>query len=96
MRCVFSKTVINGEKVEGKWVDIDKQFEIKKDFTTFDDEWMSKHVQRGQYILQISKCNDLKCCSIRRSSINLYLPGQFLSPLKYMKFDFLFFVCKFL
>lgn len=44
-----------------------------------DQQWTSHHVRSSQYLLQIKKCNDLKCCSIFRSQINSYFRG-FLPP----------------
>ncbi|CAF1529023.1 unnamed protein product, partial [Didymodactylos carnosus] len=43
-------------------------------------QWCAKHVQQSQYLLQIVKCNDLKCCKQFRSSYNIIFGQRFLPP----------------
>lgn len=46
-----------------------------------DEEWISTHVQTSQYMTQITKCKDLKCCSAHRSSYFKIMNGRsFLPP----------------
>lgn len=52
----------------------------EEDLERRDDIWFAKHVRTSQYFTEISKCDDLNCCSPKRSSLQYVLPGQFLEP----------------
>ena len=45
-----------------------------------DEEWRCRHVRESQYLLQIRKCDDVNCCSAKRSSLFRVLPDGFLPP----------------
>lgn len=56
----------------------DQNFE-KSWKSVVESEWYSQHVRSSQYLLQIVKCDDLKCCSAKRSNIKaLNLENNFL------------------
>lgn len=42
--------------------------------------WYAAHVRESQYMLQISKCLDSKCCSKLRSKLRVILPDGFFPP----------------
>ena len=51
-------------------------------------EWQNIHVRESQYMLQIVKCNNIECCSAKRSSYFLFNEDRFLPgplPLKQTK-----------
>ena len=45
-----------------------------------DQTWHLKHVRESQYLLQISKCDDENCCSVRRSSLFRVIKDGYLPP----------------
>lgn len=47
---------------------------------TLDINWLQVHVRQSQYLLQIIKCNDLKCCFEWRTSYSKVIPRRFLPP----------------
>ncbi|CAF4172871.1 unnamed protein product, partial [Rotaria sp. Silwood2] len=47
---------------------------------TLDLNWLQIHVRQSQYLLQIIKCNDLKCCTKWQTSYSKVIPQRFLPP----------------
>lgn len=41
------------------------------------EDWYAKHLRESQYFLQIAKCDSLRCCATRRSSLWNLLPTVF-------------------
>ena len=44
------------------------------------EEWHLKHVKESKYLLQIRKCDDLSCCSVKRSSLFRVIKDGFIPP----------------
>jgi hypothetical protein len=44
---------------------------------TLDLHWLQAHVRQSQYLLQIIKCNDLKCCSKLRTCYSKIISERF-------------------
>ena len=44
------------------------------------EDWYLKHVKESKYLLQIRKCDDLNCCSAKRSSLFRVIKDGFLPP----------------
>ena len=51
-----------------------------KDLIQPNEEWHLKHVKESKYLLQIRKCDDLNCCSSKRSSLFRVIKDGFLPP----------------
>ncbi|CAF3717102.1 unnamed protein product [Rotaria sp. Silwood1] len=47
---------------------------------TLDVNWLQIHVRQSQYLLQIIKCNDSKCCTKWQTSYSKVIPQRFLPP----------------
>lgn len=79
---VWSNIVIDGEAVVAKYIQ-------PKTYSTSieqSEEWKSTHVRASQYLLQVVKCGDLKCCKLPRSTISSVLPNRFLpAPVLFCK-----------
>ncbi|CAF3921937.1 unnamed protein product [Rotaria sp. Silwood1] len=45
---------------------------------TIDLHWLQIHVRQSQYLLQIIKCNNLKCCTQWQTSYSKVIPQRFL------------------
>ena len=54
--------------------------EADQDVIKKSEEWKSKDVRESQYLLQIVKCKDSKCCSPFRSSYLKVAKDRFLPP----------------
>lgn len=75
---VWNEMVIDGESVVAEYICPDKPDpEIG---THPGPEWYTKHVMESQYMLQISKCSDLACCTMSRSKLRKILPDGFMPP----------------
>ncbi|XP_037029339.1 uncharacterized protein LOC119069393 [Bradysia coprophila] len=77
---VWSDTLIDGHLTVADYIkpeqsDIDQASIISKD-----EKWCSRHVHQSQYLLQILKCSDNRCCKPRRSSLFRFLPKDGLPP----------------
>ena len=44
------------------------------------EEWHLKHIKESKYLLQIRKCDDLSCCSVKRSSLFRVIKDGFIPP----------------
>lgn len=66
--------MINGYKVDCKWVDPGCQFIPEE----LDPTFVSAHAMQTRFGLQIIKCSDLTCCEPFRSNWMQMVPGRFL------------------
>lgn len=54
---------------------------------TKDAAWRDRHVFQSQYLLQIYKCSNQKCCGVRRSSIFKFIPNGLPFPISLKQSD---------
>ncbi|KAJ8686037.1 hypothetical protein QAD02_021830 [Eretmocerus hayati] len=47
---------------------------------TVTEQWFMNHVRESQYLLQITRCEDRRCCGPPRSNLRTILPTGFLPP----------------
>ncbi|GBN78913.1 hypothetical protein AVEN_255368-1, partial [Araneus ventricosus] len=72
---IWSSISIDSYPVTATYVDSGEP-----DFLDYDMDWYSKHVQESQYLLQIVKCKEKKCCSPARSGLFRILKEHFIPP----------------
>ena len=79
---MLSDIVIDGCPTVAEFVvpDEDATENDSNDLITKDEEWRSKHIRESQYLLQICKCDDVNCCSEKRSSLFRVIKDGFLPP----------------
>ncbi|KAJ8670913.1 hypothetical protein QAD02_002172 [Eretmocerus hayati] len=53
---------------------------LREECAPRNEEWYSQHVRESQYLLQIVKCRNEKCCGEFRSDLLKVLPDRFLPP----------------
>lgn len=79
---IWSENVIDGYQVEATYVCEDDLEQFKENLVKKNAAWLDKHVNFGQYLLQITKCDDLECCKPKRSCLFKFLNnGRLPSPL---------------
>ena len=77
---IWSESIIDGHAVKAAYIDPQE----RSIDTTESERWKRVHVQELQYMLQIVKFNDQRCCKFRTNYLT-YFPERFLSspvPLK--------------
>ena len=76
---IWSESVIDDHPVVARYVDIP---DTPRDAVECDksEEWKSVHVVQSQYMLQIVKCSNEKCCKPFRTNFLEYFPNRFLPP----------------
>lgn len=77
---IWSKTTIDNFPVVAEYIDPDKSELIDVAIWKKDENWFKDHVRSSQYFLQVSKCQDVNCCSKPRSSLFKIIPDGFLPP----------------
>lgn len=79
---VWGKSIIDKEPVIAEYIDPDHKYLSPSSIT---ENWKSIHVRSSQYLLQVVKCNNSKCCKPFRSTINTFMKTRFLpSPIMYV------------
>ena len=79
---MLSDIVIDGSPTVAEYVcqDEDASENDSNDLITKDEEWRSKHIRESHYLLQICKCDDVNCCSAKRSSLYRVIKDGFFPP----------------
>ena len=79
---MLSDIVIDGCPTVAEYIvpDEDATENDSNDLITKDEEWRSKHIRESHYLLQICKCEDVNCCSAKRSSLFRVIKDGFLPP----------------
>ena len=79
---MLSDVVIDGNPVVAEYVDQneDASENDENDLLIKDEVWRAKHIRESQYLLQIVKCDDVNCCSLKRSSLFRVIKDGFLPP----------------
>ena len=72
---IWSGLVIDGKPIVAEFID-----DAPVIVGTKSEEWKACYVRQSQYILQIVKCTDPKCCSSFQSSYLKVVPKRFLPP----------------
>ena len=73
---IWSNTIIDTHPVVAEYIDhSDNHTLIEKS-----QHWRQQHVRESQYMLQITKCKELSCCSQPRSSYFSLVKDRFLPP----------------
>ncbi|XP_023240195.1 uncharacterized protein LOC111638679 [Centruroides sculpturatus] len=67
--------VIDGHAVIAEFI---KPADSTDSFDELNHDWYIKHVRESQYLLQITKCDDVQCCGLIRSNIRTILTAGFL------------------
>ncbi|GBP08970.1 hypothetical protein EVAR_5258_1 [Eumeta japonica] len=75
---IWSAVCIDGHEVVAKYIDPNNDTSSVPDLPA--EEWYTEHVRESQYLLQVVKCDDQKCCSPRRSDLHMILHDRFLPP----------------
>ena len=76
---VWSETVIDSHPVVASYIIPPVN---ERAVLTFgqSEAWKAKHVRQSQYMLQIVKCTDEKCCAPFRTKYPQFFPDRFLPP----------------
>lgn len=77
---VWSTLVIANECVTAEYLGPVEAEQIIDERVNPSSPWYATHVRESQYMLQITKCQDSKCCPEPRSKLRLVLPDGFLPP----------------
>ena len=79
---MLSDVFIDGSPTVAEYVtqDEDATENDAHDLIQQNEEWKMKHVKESKYLLQIRKCDDLNCCSAKRSSLIKVIKDGFLPP----------------
>ena len=79
---MLSDVVIDGNPVVAEFVDQNEDVSEgdANDLLIKDEVWRAKHIRESQYLLQIVKCDDRNCCSVKRSSLFRVIKDGFLPP----------------
>ncbi len=77
---MWSELTIDSYSVTCQYIEpVDKKDSSSSlDPNTLDLKWLRVHVRQSQYLLQIVKCDDLKCCSKWRTSYSKVILQRFL------------------
>ena len=71
----WSESIINGHPIKARYGDPQE----RSIDTTETEAWKNVYVQQSQYMLQIVKCTDQRCCNFRTNYLT-YCPERFLAP----------------
>ena len=72
---IWSESIIYDHPIKARYVDPQK----RSIDTTETEAWKNVPVQQSQYMLQIVKCPDQRCCKFRTNYLT-YFPERFLPP----------------
>ncbi|XP_054746672.1 uncharacterized protein LOC129251332 isoform X2 [Anastrepha obliqua] len=76
---IWSAVCIDGHEVVAKYIGPNNDTSSVPDLPA--EEWYTEHVRESQYLLQVVKCDDQKCCSPRWSDLHMIIHHRFLPPL---------------
>lgn len=77
---IWSQNVIDNHPTVARYVSETESEINEEDLIVKDSEWWNKHIEFGQYFLQIVKCDDLNCCKPKRSSLFTVLKNGKIPP----------------
>ncbi|KAK3928620.1 Methionine--tRNA ligase [Frankliniella fusca] len=72
---IWSEMVLDGHPVVAKYVPPNEDL---PDVTEMPQRWYADHVRESQYMFQVVKCDNLNCCSPRRSNLHQIMYQRFL------------------
>ncbi|KAK3919263.1 Mitogen-activated protein kinase kinase kinase [Frankliniella fusca] len=72
---IWSEMVLDGHPVVAKYVPPNEDL---PDVTEMPQRWYADHVRESQYMFQVVKCDNLNCCSPRRSNLHQVMYQRFL------------------
>lgn len=75
---IFSSVVIDNYSVTAEFVENADSEMQKNSMMTASAEWVGQHVRSSQYLLQIVKCENVKCCTAFRSAYIRFMRTRFL------------------
>lgn len=76
---IWSESIIDGYETVAHFTEDDGS-DFKDNLIQKDSAWIDRHVTFGQYLLQISKCDDIECCRPKRSCLHKILSNGRLPP----------------
>lgn len=76
---VWSQNVIDQHPTVARFVN-ETESEVTEDLIVKDSSWWDTHIEFGQYLLQIVKCDDQNCCKEKRSSLFTILKNGKIPP----------------
>ena len=77
---IWSEMVIDGYPTVAEYIDPNLSEIQEEELISKDQNWFDLHLRSSQYLTQIVKCSDKRCCSTFRSSYLNVMPSQFLPP----------------
>lgn len=77
---IWSAVTIDNFSTVAEYIDEEKSEILPDSMITKTQNWWSKHVRTSQYLLQIVKCHDKKCCNPERSSYFSVISNRFMPP----------------
>lgn len=81
---VIDKFAVDAEYIEPSAKNSNSVIDDDPDFLT--EEWKMNHVRQSQYLLQIVKCNNTKCCSKSSTNLKEFFQGQFVpAPVRFVE-----------
>ncbi|XP_071575574.1 uncharacterized protein [Temnothorax nylanderi] len=76
---IWSTLIIDEEPVVAEYISPESD-NIDVNQAKWTPDWYCRHVRESQYLLQISKCTESKCCGDLRSSLRIILQDGFIPP----------------
>lgn len=78
---IWSQLVVDGHPILAEYIDSSDRSQLsEEELLTGGQNWYDRHLRSSQYMTQIVKCEDSKCCSSPRSSYFNVLPSRFIPP----------------
>jgi hypothetical protein len=74
---VWSESVIDDYPVVAQWC---PPTESRLLIDNVEQQWIDNHVRQSRYLLQITRCKDLSCCTASRTNYDILLGSRFLPP----------------
>ena len=77
---IWSQLIVDNFPTVAEYIDPTESELQEQNFMSRDQKWYDVHVRTSQYLTQIVKCADNKCCSKPRSSYFSVVTDRFLPP----------------
>jgi hypothetical protein len=77
---IWSQLIVDNYPTVAEFIDPTASELLEENLLSRDQKWFDIHVQTSQYLTQIVKCTDNKCCSKPRSSYFSVMTNRFLPP----------------
>lgn len=78
---IWSQLVVDDFPTVAEYIESSEKSELSEEkIFEKDQSWYDTHLRSSQYLTQIVKCEDRKCCSMPRSSYFNVIPDRFIPP----------------